>query len=104
MAAFTAPTRAAVDAAYAAAMANGAYDEGAPGLRPQFVPNYYAAYVRDPDGNKIHFICRAENRAHPRPLLEITDGALELCERIRDLHGTYQRILWRYGRGNIAVY
>jgi hypothetical protein len=43
MAAFTAPTRAAVDAAYAAAMANGAYDEGAPGLRPQFAPDYYAA-------------------------------------------------------------
>jgi catechol 2,3-dioxygenase-like lactoylglutathione lyase family enzyme len=60
MAAFTAPTRAAVDAAYAAGMANGGYDEGAPGLRPHFVPNYYAAYVRDPDGNKIHFVCRAE--------------------------------------------
>jgi catechol 2,3-dioxygenase-like lactoylglutathione lyase family enzyme len=60
MAAFTASTRAAVDAAYAAAMASGGYDEGAPGLRPHFVPNYYAAYVRDPDGNKLHFVCRAE--------------------------------------------
>jgi catechol 2,3-dioxygenase-like lactoylglutathione lyase family enzyme len=58
MAAFTAPSRAAVDAAYAAAMA---------GLRPQFVPNYYAAYVRDPDGNKIHFICRAEYLPQPVP-------------------------------------
>src|SRR4051794_34709369 len=38
MAAFTAPTRDAVDAAYAAAMANGAYDEGAPGLRPTSYP------------------------------------------------------------------
>ena len=38
MAAFTAPTRAAVNAAYAAAMAAGAYDEGAPGLRPHFAP------------------------------------------------------------------
>jgi len=61
MAAFTAPTRAAVNAAYAAAMAAGAYDEGAPGLRPHFAPNYYGAYVRDPDGNKLHFICRAES-------------------------------------------
>ncbi len=60
MAAFAAPSRAAVDAAHAAAMAAGGYDEGAPGLRPHFVPNYYAAYVRDPDGNKLHFVCRAE--------------------------------------------
>jgi predicted lactoylglutathione lyase len=60
MATFTAPSRAAVDAAYAAAMANGGYEEGAPGLRPHFVPNYYAAYVRDHDGKKLHFVCRAE--------------------------------------------
>jgi len=60
MAALSAPTRAAVDAAYAAAMASGGYDEGRPGLRHHFAPNYYAAYVRDPDGNKLHFVCRAE--------------------------------------------
>ena len=50
-----------MNAAYAAAMAAGAYDEGAPGLRPHFAPNYYGVYVRDPDGNKLHFICRAES-------------------------------------------
>jgi predicted lactoylglutathione lyase len=61
MAAFTAPSRDAVDAAYAAAMTAGAYDEGPPGLRPHFAPNYYGAYVRDPDGNKLHFICRGGN-------------------------------------------
>ncbi len=60
MAAFTAPSRAAVDAAHAAAMAGGGYDEGAPGLRPHFAPDYYGAYVRDPDGNKLHFVCRGE--------------------------------------------
>ncbi len=59
MVAIAAPTRAAVDAAYAAAMAAGAQDEGPPGLRT-FAPNYYGAYVRDPDGNKLHFVCRAE--------------------------------------------
>ena len=48
MAALSAPTRAGVDAAYAAAMASGGCDEGRPGLRPHFAPNYYAAYVRDP--------------------------------------------------------
>jgi catechol 2,3-dioxygenase-like lactoylglutathione lyase family enzyme len=42
MAAFTAPTRAAVNAAYAAAMAAGAYDEGAPGLRPHFAALMFA--------------------------------------------------------------
>lgn len=58
MAAFTAPSRAAVDAAYAAALAAGGYDEGTPGLRPHFASDYYAAYVRDPDGNKLHFVWR----------------------------------------------
>ena len=58
MAAFSASSRKAVDEAYAAAISAGAEDEGAPGLRPNFGPNYYGAYVRDLDGNKIHFICR----------------------------------------------
>jgi catechol 2,3-dioxygenase-like lactoylglutathione lyase family enzyme len=60
MVAFTAPSRTAVDAAYAAALAAGGLDEGAPGLRPNFAPNYYGAYVRDRDGNKLHFVCRDE--------------------------------------------
>ena len=41
------------------ALAAGGQDEGAPGLR-DFGPNYYGAYVRDLDGNKIHFVCREE--------------------------------------------
>lgn len=52
-----APNRAAVDAAYAAAMAKGAKDEGAPGLRPHYHPNYYGAYVRDLDGHKVCIVC-----------------------------------------------
>ena len=55
--AFLAPDRASVDAFYAAAMANGATDEGAPGLRPHYHPSYYGAYVRDADGNKIQAVC-----------------------------------------------
>jgi catechol 2,3-dioxygenase-like lactoylglutathione lyase family enzyme len=58
MAAFAAPSRAAVDAAHAAAIAAGGFDEGAPGPRPHFAPDYYGAYVRDPDGNKLHFVHR----------------------------------------------
>lgn len=49
--------RSAVDAAYAAAMAHGGRDEGGPGLRPHYHANYYAAYVRDPDGNKVCIVC-----------------------------------------------
>jgi catechol 2,3-dioxygenase-like lactoylglutathione lyase family enzyme len=52
-----ADTRPAVDAAYAAAMANGGKDEGKPGLRTHYHPNYYGAYVRDPDGNKVCIVC-----------------------------------------------
>jgi predicted lactoylglutathione lyase len=58
MAAFTAKTRAPVDDAHAAAIATGGLVEGPPGLRPKYAFDYYGAYVRDPDGNKLHFICR----------------------------------------------
>ena len=56
MPAFDAPTRAAVDAFHAAALAHGGTDEGAPGLR-RYGPTFYAAYVRDPDGNKLSAVC-----------------------------------------------
>ncbi|KCZ45482.1 VOC family protein [Hyphomonas pacifica] len=57
MVAFLAPTRSAVDAVHALAIAAAAQDEGAPGLRPLYHPNYYGAYFRDPDGNKICVVC-----------------------------------------------
>ena len=57
MPAFTAATRAAVDAFYQAALAHGGSDEGAPGLR--YGPNFYSCYVRDPDGNKLSAVCNA---------------------------------------------
>ena len=57
--AFDAPSRAAVDAFHAAARAAGGSDEGAPGLRLHYHPNYYGAYVRDLDGNKICAVCHA---------------------------------------------
>jgi catechol 2,3-dioxygenase-like lactoylglutathione lyase family enzyme len=57
MTALLAPSRAAVEAAHAAALANGGRCEGAPGLRPHYHPNYYGAYFRDPDGNKIGVCC-----------------------------------------------
>ena len=56
MPAFAAPTRAAVDAFHAAGLAFGGTDEGAPGLRP-YGENFYACYLRDPDGNKLSAVC-----------------------------------------------
>jgi lactoylglutathione lyase len=57
MTALLAPSRTAVDAAYATALAHGGRDEGAPGLRPHYHAHYYGAYLRDPDGNKLCVVC-----------------------------------------------
>ncbi len=57
--AFTAATRAAVDAFYLAAIEAGGIDDGQPGLRHEYHPSYYAAFVRDKDGNKIEAVCHA---------------------------------------------
>ena len=56
MTAFLADSRAAVDAFHSAAMLYGGTDEGTPGIRP-FHENFYGAYVRDPDGNKLSAVC-----------------------------------------------
>jgi catechol 2,3-dioxygenase-like lactoylglutathione lyase family enzyme len=57
--ALTARDRATVDAFHKAAMAAGGKDNGAPGLRPHYHPNYYAAFVFDPDGHNIEAVCHA---------------------------------------------
>jgi lactoylglutathione lyase len=59
MVAFLAHDRAAVDKAYAVALANGGTSEGAPGLRQEYHSNYYGAYFRDPDGNKLCVACHS---------------------------------------------
>ena len=50
---FAAPDTAAVDAFHSAAMPSGGHDNGAPGLRPIYGPDYYAAFIIDPDGYRI---------------------------------------------------
>jgi catechol 2,3-dioxygenase-like lactoylglutathione lyase family enzyme len=55
--AFTAGGRAEVDAFYRAAIAAGGTDNGAPGIRAHYHPNYYGAFVRDADGNNIEAVC-----------------------------------------------
>lgn len=56
---FIAPTRQAVDAFHAAALAHGGRDNGAPGLRGDYGPSYYAAFVKDPDGFRLEAHCGA---------------------------------------------
>ena len=57
MTAFLASSRAQVDAVYQVALAHGGSSEGAPGLRPEYHANYYGAYVRDTEGNKLCVAC-----------------------------------------------
>ena len=57
MVALLAPTRAAVGQAHAAGLANGGSDAGPPGPRPRYHADYYGAYLRDPEGNKIALVC-----------------------------------------------
>ena len=56
--AFAAETREQVRRFHAAALAAGGRDNGAPGLRPTYAPNYYAAFVIGPDGHNIEAVCR----------------------------------------------
>ncbi len=55
--AFSVNTRAQVDEFYQAALKAGGTDHGAPGLRPHYHPNYYAAFILDPDGHNIEAVC-----------------------------------------------
>jgi catechol 2,3-dioxygenase-like lactoylglutathione lyase family enzyme len=57
--AFRVSSRAIVDAFFKAALAAGGKDNGAPGLRPHYHPNYYGAFVLDPDGHNIEAVCHA---------------------------------------------
>ena len=56
--AFTSPDRATVDKFYNAALGAGGKDNGPPGLRTGYHPNYYGAFVLDPDGNNIEAVCQ----------------------------------------------
>jgi len=57
--ALMAETRRDVDLAHQAALAAGGQCEGAPGLRPEYHPDYYGAYFRDTEGNKLCIVCHA---------------------------------------------
>jgi len=55
--ALVAPSRESVDLFHKVALANGGTDEGAPGIRADIHPNFYAAYIRDLTGNKLLAVC-----------------------------------------------
>lgn len=57
MVGFSARSKDEVHAFHAAALASGGTDDGPPGPRPQYGPNFYAAYMRDPTGNKLSIVC-----------------------------------------------
>jgi len=86
MVAFQAPSWKAVDDFHAAALAHEGACEGPPGLRLHYAPDFYAAYVRDPDGNKVAAVCRGmrerpQGSPLPRALRSVSECAL------RSLHG-----------------
>lgn len=86
--AFVAPDTATVDRFHAAALAEGGYDEGAPGLRPHYAADYYGTYVRDPDGNKLQAVCYTSGRragATGEVISHITIGLSDL-ERDRTFY------------------
>jgi catechol 2,3-dioxygenase-like lactoylglutathione lyase family enzyme len=56
--AFAASDRGTVDRFYEAAIAAGGRDNGPPGIRPHYDPNYYGAFVLDPDGHNVEAVCR----------------------------------------------
>jgi catechol 2,3-dioxygenase-like lactoylglutathione lyase family enzyme len=58
--AFRSPDRPTVDAFYDAALGSGGIDNGPPGLRTGYHPNYYGAFVIDPDGHNIEAVCHEE--------------------------------------------
>jgi catechol 2,3-dioxygenase-like lactoylglutathione lyase family enzyme len=67
MLAFAAASPEEVDRAHAAGLRTGGSDAGTPGPRPHYGDGYYGAYLRDPDGNKLHVVHRGDLDAHPTP-------------------------------------
>ncbi|MCP4898336.1 MAG: VOC family protein [bacterium] len=61
--AFSAASRSVVDAFFAEGLRAGGKDNGAPGLRPHYHPNYYGAFILDPDGNNLEAVCHQKEFA-----------------------------------------
>jgi len=59
---FRAPDRASVCAFHRAALISGGHDDGGPGVRSEYHPDYYAAFVRDPDGHRVEAVCHTPEK------------------------------------------
>jgi catechol 2,3-dioxygenase-like lactoylglutathione lyase family enzyme len=83
--AFRSRDRAAVDGFHAAALGAGGKDDGAPGIREHYHPNYYGAFVIDPDGHHIEAVCHApagdEKTVLARPPKEIAQTKVKLVRK-----------------------
>jgi len=64
---FRAPDRASVRAFHGAALVAGGHDDGGPGVRTEYHPDYYAAFVVDPDGHRIEAVCHAPEKPEQIP-------------------------------------
>jgi len=78
MVAFMAKDRKTVEATYETALRNGGISEGLPGLRPEYHANYFGAYFRDPEGNKV---CVASHGSPPARLSEGSGDQHRSCSR-----------------------
>jgi catechol 2,3-dioxygenase-like lactoylglutathione lyase family enzyme len=77
MVAFRARSWSEVERFHAAALAHGGTSEGAPGLRPQYGADFYVAYVRDPDGNKLAAYCRGFTQSQAKADIRRAHSALK---------------------------
>jgi catechol 2,3-dioxygenase-like lactoylglutathione lyase family enzyme len=93
---FRARSVAQVAAFHAAGLAAGGTDEGAPGLRPAYHPGYFAAFVLDPEGNRIEAVCHRAGQAVEAGPFD-ADRSLQLAENDRAELERLEESLWRAG-------
>ena len=100
--ALMAESREQVDLFHAAALAKGGRDEGAPSLREHYAPDYYAAYVRDPDGNKLQAVNYGEGRVMAKGQGAISHVTLGSNDLVR-ARGFYDSLLATLGIEQLYV-
>lgn len=86
----------AVDRFYKTALDEGGYDEGPPALRPQYAADYYGAYIRDPDGNKLQAVCYRNGREAGRTGDVVSHITIGLSDLARD-RAFYEALLATLG-------
>ncbi len=92
--AFVAENRAMVDRFYQAALAAGGSDNGAPGVREMYHPDYYGAFVIDPDGHNIEAVC---HKPASDEVYQIETGYIPgLVGRVAEMHASYYTREWSF--------